>query len=169
MKPVVFLILILTSAAVVWSRPVIDGSVKPGEYAESLKVLDGAVTISYQADEQGGLYLAVSAPTHGWVGLGLGSAVMNGATIFMGYVKDGQAVFSEQKGAGHTHKPSTTKIADQSTVGQSGDFTTIEFHIAADKLPFSGKQFNYIVAYANAADLTTFHEDDETGGVITLP
>src|SRR5208337_4349881 len=95
-----------------WCLPKVDGSVTPGEYSRSLSLVDGSVTVSWQADASGGLYVAVSAPTTGWVGLGLGSVVMDGAHIFMGYVKDGTPVFSEQVGVGHGHSKSPTRFAD---------------------------------------------------------
>ena len=147
----------------------VDGRVSPGEYPNSIQALDGVANIAYAADGQGGWYFALTIQTTGWIGMGLGSHVMDGASIFMGFVRNGKAVFSEQKGIGHTHKPSTVKLADQSATGFKDGFTTIEFHIKAKDLPFQGKTFNYIVAFADMADLTSFHEDNESSGTITLP
>jgi len=168
MKIPMMLLFGLLVGAPVWCQQV-DGRVSPGEYRQPIQVFDGQVQIYYAADRDGGIYFAVSARTKGWVGLGLGTPIMDGATIFMGYVRDGKAVFSEQLGNGHTHSPNPEPIADASATGQDGDITTIEFHIKAGKLPFTTKKFNYIVAFSPAADLTTFHEDNETGGTITLP
>ena len=168
MKKTVLLVVLLGFVAFLWSQPVVDGVVKAGEYPNVIKVLDDTATIYYAVDTQGGINFAVVAKTQGWVGLGLGSAVMDGAFIFMGYFDHGKGVFSEQKGDGHTHNPVTAKRADASIVVQNADTTTIEFHIPAGMLPFTGKKFNYIVAYSGAADLATYHEENETGGVITL-
>ena len=168
-KKIISIVSLLIIGGALWATPAVDGAVGQGEYPYAIKVLDGSVTISYAPDRQGGLYLAVSAAATGWVGLGLGSHVMDGAYIFMGYVRDGQAVFSEQQGSGHRHAASPEHRADQSAVGLQGGVTTIEFHIPADKLPFADKNCNFIVAYADAADLSTFHEDNETGGTIKLP
>ena len=161
--------LLMAAGTGLWALPVVDGAVNPEEYPYAIKTLDGTATISYAPDPQGGLYFAVSAATAGWVGLGLGSRVMDGAAIFMGFVKDGAAVFSEQTGAGHRHAESAGHRADKSAVGLKEGVTTIEFHIPADRLPIMGKSFHFIVAYADAANLSTFHEDNETGGTITLP
>ena len=169
MKYLMGLMLALGIAAGLTALPVVDGAVKAGEYAHQASVVGDTATVSWSADGTGGVFLAVSAPTVGWVGLGLGSAVMDGAYIFMGFVKDGKAVFSEQKGAGHSHKPVTDPRADQSAVGQAGGRTTVEFHLPADKLPVKGKSFPFITAYSGAADLKTFHEDNADGGKITLP
>jgi hypothetical protein len=132
-------------------------------------VIDDTAAVSWSADGHGGLFVAVSAQTTGWVGVGLGSAVMDGAWIFMGFVKDGEPVFSEQRGTGHTHRPVAAARADRWAVAQTGGQTTIEFHLPAGQVPVSGTSFPFIVAYSGAPDLTTFHEDSLDGGVITLP
>ncbi len=159
-------VLLLVSLAA-WAAPTVDGTLAPGEYAHSLSVVGGTATVSWSDDDKGGLYLAVSAPTMGWVGLGLGSSVMDGAWIFMGYVKNGQAVFSEQLGSGHSHRPVEDPRTDQHAVKQLQGTTTIEFHLASDKLPTMAKQLPFIVAFSGSADLKTFHEDNLDGGTLT--
>lgn len=151
-----------------WSLPTVDGTVTPGEYTRTLSLVDGSVVVSYQADTSGGLYVAVAAPTTGWVGVGLGSVVMDGAHIFMGYVKDGTPVFSEQIGVGHGHSQSPERSADLFAVSQHDGTTTIELHVPADKVPAEGKNVSFIVAYAGSRDLATFHEDNHDGGVMDL-
>ncbi len=168
MKRTTALLCFVLSAAFAWSLPKVDGQVSAGEYGRSVSVLYGSATLYYQSDGEGGLYLAVSARTAGWVGLGLGSGVMNGARIFMGYVKDGTPVFSEQIGEGHGHSEAPDRAADAYAVGQAGGLTTIEFHLRRDKLPLAGSNLNYIVAFAGAPDLATYHEDNREGGVIDL-
>src|SRR5208337_3129228 len=83
-KAATVLVLLMMSTAA-WSLPTVDGKISTGEYRRSISVLDGSATLYYDVDGQGGLYLAVSAATTGWVGLGLGTGVMNGAHIFMGF------------------------------------------------------------------------------------
>ena len=156
-------------AAGAWGEPAVDGKLVPGEYAHQVSVIDGAATVSWSPDGDGGLYFAVSAPTTGWVGLGLGSPVMSGAWIFMGFVKNGTPVFSEQRGVGHTHQPVESLRTDRWAVAQADGWTTVEFHLPASRLPVSGPSFPFIVAYSGAPDLTTFHEDNLDGGNITLP
>jgi len=163
---VVFLFL---AASDLGALPTVDGKVEPGEYAHQVSVINDTATVSWSSDGGGGLFLAVAAPTTGWVGLGLGSQVMDGAWIFMGFVKDGTAVFSEQRGNGHTHRPVEANRADHWAVAQAGGWTVVEFHLPAGQLPVSGPRIPFITAYSGAPDLVTFHEDNLDGGVIELP
>jgi len=167
-KALIVLTAFLLFPGLAWSLPTVDGRVMPGEYSRSVSLLDGAVTVFWQADASGGLYVAVSAATTGWVGLGLGSVVMDGAHIFMGFVRNGTPVFSEQIGVGHSHSQSPEKSADSFAVGERDGTTTLEFHIPAGKVPLDGNRVDFIVAYSGSADLTTFHEDNHDGGVMDL-
>lgn len=167
-KAGVALMSLALSATIAWSLPIVDGQVTNDEYAKSTEVLDGSATLYYQADGDGGLYLAVVAATEGWVGLGLGSGVMSGAHIYMGYVKDGAPVFSEQVGDGHSHGESAKESYDSSAVGQEGGMTTIEFHLPAGELPVADSKLDFVVAFSGSQDLTTYHEDNREGGSIDL-
>jgi hypothetical protein len=160
--------LLLLSAGFSAALPTVDGRIADGEYSRSVPLMDGDVTVFYQADARGGLYLAVRAPTTGWVGIGLGSAVMDGAHIYMGYVKDGTPVFSEQVCEGHSHRPAQDASADSFALVQEGGKTTIEIHVPAEKVPFVGKKVSFIVAFSGSADLTTFHDDNHDGSTIDL-
>jgi len=161
-----FWFLVATAA---WAAPTVDGRQDPGEYTHLVTVINDTATVSWSADGQGGLFLAVSAPTTGWVGVGLGAPVMDGAWIFMGFVKDGKPVFSEQKGVGHSHRPVDSNRADLWAVAQADGRTTVEFHVPAARMPVTDSSFPFITAYAGAPDLTTFHEDSLDGGTITVP
>lgn len=161
--------LVVLTGAFACAEPLMDGRIASGEYGGSVSVIDGAATVYYQFDSRGGLYLAVTAPTSGWVGLGLGSVVMDGAHIYMGYIKNGRHVFSEQIGAGHSHGESAMRFADEYAIGQSRGNTTIEFHVPANRVPYDGKTVSFIVAFSGAADLSTFHEDNHDGGTIPAP
>lgn len=161
--------LLLVLAICAWSLPKVDGKVSEGEYSRSISLVYGSATLYYQPDPSGGLYLAFSAPTTGWVGVGLGSVVMDGAHIFMGFLKDGKQVISEQIGQGNGHQPSPIAWADQSAVGQQSGMTTLELHIPADRVAGMGQRIGFITAFAGTPDLTTFHEDNHDGGFIDLP
>ncbi len=168
MKRLTAIFLILMASVAAWPVPKVDGTVMPGEYSKSMSLDYDAITVYYQADSNGGLTIAVTAQTTGWVGIGLGSVVMDGAHIFMGYVADGKPVFSEQVGSGHSHQEAATRLADSFAVGQAGGTTTVELHVPAGKLPVVGGKLDFIVAYAGAADLTTYHDDNHDGGTIDL-
>jgi hypothetical protein len=173
-KPLALLLCLALPAALAWALPRgalprVDGQVTQGEYGHSASVLYGSATLYWQGDGSGGLYLAVSAQTSGWVGLGLGRGVMDGSRIFMGYVKEGRPFFSEQVGAGHSHVESPATSYDSFAVAQQGGTTTIEFHLPAASLPTGAKSLGYIVAFAGSADLSTYHEDNREGGSLELP
>ena len=150
------------------ATPRVDGTVTPGEYAHTLSVIYDTATVSWSADSSAGLYVAVSAPTQGWVGIGLGAVVMDGAHIFMGYVKDGQSVISEQVGLGHTHDASPVTWAEASAVSQQAGMTTLEVHVPGSRVPVQDGKVSFIVAFAGKADTATFHEDNHDGGYIDL-
>lgn len=169
----------LVAAAVVWAAaallaaadPVVDGSVASGEYAHSRTLMGGKLVLSWQAAADGGLYLAVSARTNGWVAVGLGSQKMDGSVIYIGSVKDdGTPAFSEDAGKGHGHSPAAARSADQSAVGAAGGWTTVEVHVPAGSLPFSGASAPFIVAYAGSKDLATWHGlFNHANGTLSLP
>ena len=142
-------------AGLSWAEPVVDGKVSAGEYTLSKKVIQGNALLSWSSDGKGGLYIAYTAKGKGWAGVGLGSQEMNGAYIYFGFVgSDGKVVFSEQMGKAHRHSDSGKKTASQSAVVLAGGSTTLEFHVPADKLPFSGKTVNFITAFSDSADIS---------------
>lgn len=167
-RPVFAGVLLLAAAASGWPLPVLDGKVSEGEYSHSLSLIYGDATLSYTVDGSGGLYLALSARTTGWVGVGLGSAVMDGAHIFMGFLKEGKPVVSEQEGRGHSHAPSAARWADASAIDAESGVTTLELHVPSDKIRWQGGRISFIVAFAGTPDLATFHEDNHDGGFIDL-
>jgi hypothetical protein len=159
---------VLLTATAGWSAPTVDGVVAAGEYGKSLTLDYDAITVSYDVGADGGLTFAVSAPTTGWVGIGLGAVVMDGAHVFMGYVKDGRAIFSEQLGSGHSHAPAAATLADSEAVRQDAGTTTIEFHVPAGKVPITGGKLGIIAAFSGSADLVTYHEDNHDGAYIDI-
>jgi hypothetical protein len=150
-----------------WAQSPVVGRLLEGPYPHAIALLDGAVQLSYARGADGGLFVSVRARTQGWVGVGLGAEVMSGATIFMGYLESGKPVFSEQIGKGHSHA-ATDATYDREEVYQADGFTTVEFHLPPDKLPFAGNSVPFIVAYSDAPDLATYHEDNHDSGVFLL-
>jgi hypothetical protein len=168
------MVLILAALALTtgwaFAEPVVDGKVAAGEYANSKKVIDGKAVLSWAGDGKGGLFVALSTKAKGWLAVGLGAKVMNGATIYFGFVgADGKPVFTEQAGKGHRHTDSGKKTVDASSVTMAAGATILEFHLPADKLPFTGKSVSFITAFSDVADLVTFHEDNYDTGSFPLP
>lgn len=159
MRRLVLVIAALAVTALAFGAdPVVDGKVSAGEYAHSQTLMGGNLVLSWQVDSDGGLFIAASAKTKGWVAVGLGSSKMEGSTIYIGSVgTDGTPAFSEDAGKGHGHAPAPSKTADQSAVGQDGEWTTLEIHIPAGSLPFTGTTVPFIVSFSGSKDLTTWH------------
>jgi hypothetical protein len=131
--------------------------------SHTLSVLGGKGTLVYGKDAQGGLSISLTVETTGWIGVGLGSSKMDGATIFMGYVKDGKPVFSQQKGSGHTHSAMDMPLWDQESVTLDSGKTTLGFHLPAAQIPYQGNQLPFIVAWSGATNLTQHHDAHDTG------
>jgi len=169
-----FLVAAAVLCAAAWSLgadPVVNGSVGSGEYAHSQTLMGGKLVLSWQTDAGGGLYLAASAKTDGWVAVGLGSQKMEGSVIYIGSVgKDGTPAFSEDAGKGHGHSPAAAQTADQSAVAAAEGWTTVEVHLPAGSLPFTGSSAPFIVAYSGSKDLTTWHGlFNHASGTLSLP
>jgi len=137
--------------------PAIDGVVAAGEYPLSFDLAPFKVWVSRTGNV---IRFAVSAKTRGWVALGLDSRRMDGAAIFMGEVKNGKAVFSEQTGRGHSHAetPADKRLATKYAVKLEGDTTTVEFECPAAKvLPKDAKELPVILASSPSDSLRAYH------------
>lgn len=121
-------VLLAADIAAAQSHPTVDGSIGPGEY--SLEKQDGALRLYASFDEET-IYLAVAGRTKGWVAIGVDSARMDGAKIFMGYFANGEGRFSTQSGVRHSHREASSFSARSHAVRESSDTTTME--IALDR------------------------------------
>ncbi len=139
------------------SAPKTDGIVEPSEYDQTYS--DNGVVISSRVTSDR-IYMAITAPGDGWVALGLGTSVMNGATIFMGYVDtNGKPEITVQKGRFHTHSDYSGETPMAQAVGESNGKTTLEIAVnRADFLDAAQTTLNYIFAYNKSAkDFRTRH------------
>ena len=92
------------------TKPVVDGVIGVDEYSYVLTDTGGDMTL-YLNRTGDTLTIGISANTSGWIGVGLGEMRMNNATIFIGFVKDGETTFSVEKGQGHRHNSSDQDTA----------------------------------------------------------
>ncbi|HUX50358.1 MAG TPA: DOMON domain-containing protein [Spirochaetia bacterium] len=136
--------------------PVADGTVGQSEYANVHQ--DNRMTV-YSTITSNTLYIAVTAPTDGWVAVGLGTSKMNGATIFMGYVDDNMAPQTTvQRGSGHSHSATQEVTPISEVVGSGNGITTLEIAVnRADFADAGQKQLDYIYAYGTAKNFRTRH------------
>jgi len=157
MKSLLCALFVLAGVAV-FADPTVDGQVTPKEYSHSLNLLGGKLSLSYQKGPDGELYLAVQSQAKGYVGVGIGSQKMNGATIFLGVRgPNGDLSYSEETGDGHHHKASANPIADQHAIGDHDGWLTVEVRVPADKVVLDGTKLGYIVAYSDSTDPTSWH------------
>ena len=88
--------------------PKIDGVIAAKEYAWVSAGGNVTIALALSKDSQT-LYCAMSAPTVGWVSVGLGSLKMNKSFMVIGY-DDGTSNVSEIYGFGQKHGPATQKV-----------------------------------------------------------
>jgi hypothetical protein len=116
--------------AITKTKPVVDGVVNPDEYSFSKDYKDLVLYVNRTADA---LTVGVVGVTTGWVAFGLGSQKMDGATIFIGFVKsDGTVQFKPQAGRGHSHRDTTADVTAtivKYAMKETGGKTTLEVEL----------------------------------------
>ena len=104
--------------------PSIDGKVATSEYGLNLPYDSISVHLALVDDT---LYVAAKATTIGWVAVGFGSKIMDGARILFSFVDgDGQVFFSEQVGRDHTHNDASDSVVITHAVSEHDGTTTLE-------------------------------------------
>lgn len=136
------------------SLPKIDGTIGPGEYQYKGEVNGMKVWATLGSDDT--LYLAVEAPTSGWVGVGVGGLVMNGSRLFLGAVQDGKPAFIEKAGQGHFYTDAKNLVVKKWAVASNGESTVLELSLPASAAVWKG-QVNEILAYSKSASFTSKH------------
>lgn len=136
--------------------PVADGQVRANEY--SLKATYSGMNLSASLSEDGNtLYVALEAPTKGWVSIGLGSLRMDGTFMVLGYDAAGKPFISENTGKGHSHKPNAFNILTAGAVKEEGEATVLEFAVGARKF-ISDKTLKLIIGYGTKDNFTSKHK-----------
>lgn len=132
----------------------VDGSIGADEYAWSQTKADATVWARLSADKAT-LFVAVRAPTAGWVSVGLGSPVMDGSFMLFGYVSGGVQTVTEETGKGRTHAINPKAIATV-RVTEAGGFTTLEASVPAAGFIKGGK-LDLIAAWGKRDDRVSLH------------
>jgi hypothetical protein len=145
--------------AVTENKPVVDGTVNPGEYSFAKDFGDLTLYLDRSPDT---LYSAVVGKTGGWVAVGLGSLKMDGATIFMGFVDSaGKVQFKPQEGAGHTHHdtgPDVSSTISAYAMKESGGVTTLEIALkAAEYIKAGQDSLDTIFAMGSSDSFSPHH------------
>lgn len=124
------------------------------EYQYSGTVSDIKVFATLGTDDM--LYIAVEAPTTGWVAAGVGGLVMNGSRLFFGAVQDGKPAFIEKAGVGHFYADAKELVVKNWFVKTTGASTVLEFSLPAGKAVWKG-QINAIFAYSKNPSFSSKH------------
>ncbi len=87
-------------------RVSIDGyvDIEEEEYPGKFSDPTTGITVYWGYDDSL-IYIALEAKGKGWLGIGLGSPVMDGANIIIGYYTDDSAAVANLVGSKHTHAP----------------------------------------------------------------
>jgi hypothetical protein len=138
------------------SKPAtIDGTISEGEYSWSMK-FDGLTLYLNRTTDT--VAAAVEANTTGWVAVGFGSSVMNGARIYIGVVQNGKGSVTPQIGRGHSHTDTSAVLGVDSAVKEQNGVTVMELGLkASDLLGSSPSTLPLIVAYGPSDNITQYH------------
>jgi hypothetical protein len=136
------------------SLPTVDGSIGASEYQYSGTVSGMKVYATLGSDDM--LYIAVDAPTSGWVGAGVGGLRMNGSRLFLGAVQDGKPAFIEKAGVGHFYGDAKELVAKKWAVKTVGKDTVLELSLPSSAALWKG-QVNSIYAYSNSPSFDKKH------------
>ncbi len=136
--------LTLTSAL-----PRVDGVIGPKEYTLTTNAAGMQLGLSLSADT---LFVALSAPTTGWVAVGLGSTRMDGAVMYIGFVGPDKEQLKVQQATGHRHADTDADPPLQYSLSESNGRTMMELALPAARFIASGQKTLALVIAMGAAD-----------------
>ena len=108
-----------------------DGIISPDEYSLSIPLPRARLALRWSQET---LCIGITAPTAGWVAVGLGSRKMDGALIVIGYAKGSLAQLKIQKGSGHGHGDTPSEAMLAYAVTEKGATTTMELVLRASSV-----------------------------------
>jgi hypothetical protein len=135
--------------------PSVDGVIGASEYQYSGEVA-GAIKVYATLGSDDLLYIAVEAPSSGWVAAGVGGLVMNGSRLFLGATQDGKAAFIEKAGVGHFYSDAKELVVKKWAVKTKGEDTVLELSLPASAAVWKGK-VNAIFAYSKSPSFAQRH------------
>jgi hypothetical protein len=136
------------------SIPTIDGAIGASEYQYSGTVAGIKVFATLGSDDM--LYLAVEAPTSGYVAAGVGGLVMNGSRLFFGATQDGKPAFLEKAGVGHFYADAKTLVVKKWSVKTKGSDTVLELSMPSSAAVWKGS-INSIFAFSASPAFNSKH------------
>jgi hypothetical protein len=134
--------------------PTVDGAIGASEYQYSGSAADMKVNATLGSDDM--LYIAVEAPTSGWVAAGVGGLVMNGSRLFFGATQNGKPAFQEKAGVGHFYADAKDLVVKKWAVTTKGSVTILELSLPSSAALWKGK-INSIFAYSKSPKFDSRH------------
>jgi hypothetical protein len=133
----------------------VDGLISDNEYSLAVPLDKVEVYLTRTADT---LFLGLSAPTKGWVAVGLGSDRMDGARLFIGAVTDGTASLSEQLGTGHSHSGSKDHVVVSYAMVEGTDRAVLELSLrAGEVIPVGQNELQLLAAFGGTDEISGYH------------
>jgi hypothetical protein len=136
--------------------PKTDGTFAAKEYQYDETMNGMRIGATLGSDDM--LYLAIEAPTKGWVGLGVGGLVMNGSRLFFGAIQGGKPAFVEKLGKGHFYTDAKDLVVKSWSVKTAGDKTTLELSLPSSAALWKGK-INATFAYSESPKFDSRHSE----------
>ena len=134
----------------------VDGVFSDNEYGVVMEVAGMRLGLTLAGDT---LYVGLSAPTSGWVAVGLGAAKMDGAVMYIGYTSGNETQLKVQKGMGHRHADFDGDPPRQYVIKEAGGRTVLELAVSQAGLIAKGqKSLDVLVAMGAADSFVSFHK-----------
>ncbi len=134
----------------------VDGVIADKEYSLVTEAAGMKLCLTWTSDA---LYVGLSAPTEGWVAVGLGSEKMDGAIMYIGYVSGNETQLKVQKGSGHRHADLETNTPAQYVMKESDGQTVLELALKPAGLIARGqKSLDVLVAMGGTDSFASFHK-----------
>jgi hypothetical protein len=133
----------------------VDGVFGDKEYVLVTQAAGIKVGLTWTAET---LYLAVSAPTTGWVAAGVGSAKMDGAVMYLGHAAGSSGEMKVQKGMGHRHADTESGAPLQYAVKEVSGSTVLELALPSKLIAADQKTLELIFAMGTSDSFASFHK-----------
>jgi len=134
----------------------VDGVIADKEYSLVTEAAGMKLGLTWNAET---LFMGLSAPTTGWVAVGLGSAKMDGAIMYIGYVKGNETDLKVQRGSGHRHADVETNAPAQYVMKEADGQTVLELALKPTGLIAKGqKTLDLVIAMGGADSFASFHK-----------
>ncbi len=145
----------------------IDGVFSAGEYSVVTEEAGMKIGLTLTGDT---LFVGLSAPTTGWVALGLGAGKMDGAVMYIGYVSGSETQLKVQKGTGHRHADFDGDAPRQYVMKETGGQTVLEIAVKPTGLIARGqKSLDVLAAMGSTDSFVSFHKARAAVSVALAP